>query len=118
MLPNDTFWSRSNFIILTVYFFITTEVGFYLLINLWFLRKSPKFTCDFLSVVLFIFRAVVSLCSWRSLPRAVFDWSRNALPQETLRDEIKPAARKTIASGIGGQVLLFSGGGANKVPRA
>lgn len=69
-------------------------------------------------MVLFIFRAVVSLCSWRSLPRAVFDWSRNALPQETLRDEIKPAARKTIASGIGGQVLLFSGGGANKVPRA
>ena len=67
-------------------------------------------------MVLFIFRAVVSLRSWRSLPRAVFHWLRNALPQETLRDETKTAARKTIGSGIGGQVLLFSGGGANKVP--
>ena len=49
----------------------------------------------------------------------VFDWLRNALPQENLLGhETKTAARKTISSGIGGQVLLFFGSGANKVPRA
>ena len=35
-----------------------------------------------------------------------------------MRHETETAERKTIASGTGGQGLLFFGSGANKVPRA